>query len=117
MIDIMSHLQQYVPTYSVTSELTDPDSNETIPGVADYFHYILFGRDQLTVERATGSKNKRINECRGLERLEGLRPVIEDWHSKVCLLKVIEKLTMECYVLKNIYRPYEKHFINIFRSR
>uniref|UniRef100_A0A1X7SUX2 DUF6589 domain-containing protein n=1 Tax=Amphimedon queenslandica TaxID=400682 RepID=A0A1X7SUX2_AMPQE len=46
----------------------------------------------LTVERATGSKNHNVNEWRGIDRLEGLIPVVEDWHAKVCLLKAIWKL-------------------------
>lgn len=54
----------------------------------DKFHYLLFGGDQLTVERAHGSKKCRSNEIRGLDRLEGLIPVVEDWHAKVIFLKV-----------------------------
>lgn len=88
MIDIMLHLQQYVPVYSEAIELTVPDENEDLQLTTDKFHYILFGGDQLTVERASGSKRTRSNECRGIDRLDGLTPVIEDWHAKVCLLKV-----------------------------
>ena len=51
------------------------------------FH-LLFGGDQLTVERATGTKELNDNEWRGLDRLEGLLLVVEDWQAKVCLLKV-----------------------------
>lgn len=35
-----------------------------------------------------GAKKERNNENRGVDRLEGMIPVIEDWHAKVCLLKV-----------------------------
>jgi L1 cell adhesion molecule like protein len=96
MIDILSHLQKYVPVNSEEVELNDqePDDvdvdvdDEQVKVVIDKFHYILFGGDQLTVERATGSQRVRSNECRGIDRLEGLIPVVEDWHAKVCFLKV-----------------------------
>lgn len=59
----------------------------------DRFHYILFGGDQLTVERDMGCKEHNDNEWRGLDCLEGLLPVIEDWHAKVCL----NYFAHECY--------------------
>ena len=42
----------------------------------------------MTVARFRGSQQVRSNSERGLDRLEGLQPVIEDWHAKVCLLGV-----------------------------
>ena len=57
------------------------------------FHQILFGGDQLTVARARGSAAIRSDHvtsiCTRKDRLEGLVPVVEDWHAKQCLLKVI----------------------------
>lgn len=88
MTDILAHLHQYVPVKSDEDEVVDPDDGETIKVVVDHFHHILFGGDQLTAERATGAKRSKSNECRGLDQLEGLVPVIEDWHAKVCFLKV-----------------------------
>ncbi len=46
------------------------------------------GGDQLTAARARGSHRVRCNAERGKDRLEGLQPVCEDWHAKVCLLGV-----------------------------
>ena len=66
--------------------MTDLFDGKEIQLMLDQFHYILFGGDQLTVERATGSKQERNNESRDKERLEGLVTVVEDWHAKVCLL-------------------------------
>ena len=88
MVDIMTHLQQYVPTQSTVSDVSDPKNDEEFQVTLDKFHYILFGGDQLTVERAMGAKKERNNENRGVDRLEVMIPVIEDWHTKVCLLKV-----------------------------
>lgn len=92
MIDIMSHLQeQYVPSHTSTEKVHNELKDETFTAYLDTFHHVLLGGDQLTVERAMGSKKERCNEVRGTERLEGLIPVIEDWHAKVTLLKV-------CYI-------------------
>ena len=56
----------------------------------DYFRidFLLIGGDQMTAARTRGSKRIRSNSLRGKERLEGLVPVVEDWHAKVCLLGV-----------------------------
>ena len=40
------------------------------------------------VERARGSQRISDNSKTGVERLEGLSPVVEDWHAKMCLLEV-----------------------------
>ena len=84
----MSHLQQYVPTNTTEDEIHNPLTNESFKVFLDHFHYLLIGGDQLTVERAIGAKKERSNEKRGVDRLEGLLPVIEDWHAKVASLKV-----------------------------
>lgn len=89
MVEVLKHLQQYVPTKSEEVEIEDPDDGEIVKVSVNQFHYLLFGGDQLTVERSTGAKNSMNNENRSVDRLEGLVPVVEDWHSKVCLLKVI----------------------------
>lgn len=84
----MEHYQQYVPINSTEDHYTDPSNGDVIDIHIDDFHHILFGGDQLTVERARGSQKVRSNSERGRERLEGLQPVVEDWHSRVALLKV-----------------------------
>ena len=53
----------------------------------DYFCGPLFGGDQLTVARAIGAQRIRSNSD-GAGCLEGLIPVVEDWHANVCLLGV-----------------------------
>lgn len=82
MIDIMENLQQYVPLEAEVEKLL-------IPGIgkrevhADTFHHVLFGGDQLTAKCTRGSKHVCSNSLRGKDRLEGLKPVVEDWHVKV----------------------------------
>ena len=58
----------------------------------EVYHQILLGEDQLTVAYARGSVAVRADHithvCSRRDRLEGLLPVVEDWHAKQCLLKV-----------------------------
>ena len=42
----------------------------------------------MTAARIRGSKTIRSNSQRGIKRLDGLLPVVEDWHAKGCLLTV-----------------------------
>ena len=46
------------------------------------------GGDQLTAARVRGSHTSMRNNLRGLDRVEGTQPVVEDWHAKGCLLSV-----------------------------
>lgn len=46
------------------------------------------GGDQLTCERQVGSKRHMMCGNTGIEQLEYLEPVTEDWHGLVCMLKV-----------------------------
>lgn len=62
MVAILSHLQQYVLVRSENEELVDPDDGKVFQLSANYFHYVLFGGDQLTAERATGAKRSKDNE-------------------------------------------------------
>lgn len=88
MKSILAHLEQYVPVQSDSDIVSDPATDMEMKVFIDRFHYLLFGGDQLTVERATCTKEHNDNEPRGLDRLQGFLPVVEDWHAKVCLLTV-----------------------------
>ena len=66
MIEIMENFHQYVPTKSVGS------SRE-------------IGGDHLTCARARSAKHHRQDSATAVERMEGLLPVVEDWHTKMCL--------------------------------
>lgn len=86
----MNHLHQYIP--SVT-KCTVPGSDEEVEIVEDTLHTVLFGGDQMTAARARGSQRIRTNSEHGKDRLEGLKPVCEDWHAKFCLLGVCKITT------------------------
>ena len=76
MVDIMNHNQQNVKKDSSKVVLTNPEIGVDLTLYENKFHYILFGGDQLTVERARGSKRVRSNSIRGRDHLEGLLPVV-----------------------------------------
>ena len=88
MVEIMKHIQKYVPTITSEKKVVVPVSSEEVAVVNDSFHKILLGGDQLTVARIRSSQHIVKNSERGLERLEGLTAVVEDWHAKQCLMQV-----------------------------
>ena len=99
MIAIMEHLQQYVPLETETSTINIEGVGEKEVH-ADRFHHVLFGGDLLTAKRARGSQHVRSNSLRGKERLEGMKPVVEDWHAKVCLLGVSLHYIYRCVLFQ-----------------
>lgn len=53
-----------------------------------HFFSILIGGDQMTAAMVRGSQRIQSNSERGLDRLQGLVGVMEDWHAKQCFLEV-----------------------------
>ena len=51
-------------------------------------HQLKFGGDQLTSARARRSQEARLNSDTCLGKLQGLKPMAEDWHTSVILLTV-----------------------------
>ena len=49
----------------------------------DHFSHVLLG-DQLTVARIRCAQRIQRNSYNGRHRVEGLVPVVEDLHAKVC---------------------------------
>ena len=98
MIEIMSHLHQYVPMKPSTNMVYIPTTNEIAMEESAIYQSILFGGDQLTVARARGSITAMANSTTPIKRLEGIIPVIEDWHTLVVLLQV------------------NKHFDNLYQN-
>ena len=90
MLDIIKTLHKYVPMIEKTSrEVVEVDGvEEEITVQNQKFRSILFGGDQLTVERVRGIQAVRDNSDNASDRLEGLVPVCEDWHARMCLYKV-----------------------------
>lgn len=87
MCKILESVQEYVPSQSKEVQYTLPNGDE-VRYSDKHIHKTLFGGDQLTVARARSAQNIRCNEETATKRLEGLIPVVEDWHTRVTLLKV-----------------------------
>ena len=93
MVEILDSIHKYVPTKRTTQEFDVPHGDE-VTGIehvsvqVDHFHHILLGGDQLTVARIRGAQSVRNNSENGRSCLGGFIPVVEDWHTKMCYLKV-----------------------------
>ena len=83
----MEELHKYVPANKKPASLTLPDGSSLDYEDTRFFN-VLFGGDQLTVARARGAKALRANHETATDRLEGLSPVVEDWHARQTLMKV-----------------------------
>lgn len=57
----------------------------------DNLRRILFCGDQLTVERARGCQEARVNSDSTKEALLGLEPAIADWHAEANFLQVSKR--------------------------
>lgn len=87
-MEILEHIHQYVPANEVQRELVDPETEEVMTIEDHSFVTTLVGGDQLTTARARGALLIREDCDLGKDRLDGLLPVTEDWHAKLCLMKV-----------------------------
>ena len=87
MSKIMDALHAYVPTHASEGQLTLPNGSDLSFDDTTFFK-ILIGGDQLTVARVAGVQTLRMGHATTLDRLEGLIPVVEDWHTRVILLEV-----------------------------
>ncbi len=87
MVDIMDDIHKYVPTVSSKVEVDVPGAeNETVELDMDQ-SVPLYPDGRRSVDCSTCSRYCSNSE-RQKERLEGLVPVCEDWHAKMCLLGV-----------------------------
>ena len=84
---ILDHYMTLVPSVPSECEVLLPNGSNILVDNTQ-FHSILFGGDQLTVARIRGTKALRDTEENPVHRLEGVTPVIEDWHARMALLKV-----------------------------
>ena len=94
MVEIMSHLHQYVPATEHTKTVFVPSTGEMVQVKHAVFNKIFVEGDQLTVVRARGSQNVMDNSISPSFRMHGLIPCIEDWHTKLSLLGVSKSCEM-----------------------
>ena len=96
MVEILDELHKYVPTKQTTQEFEvvhEEDKVEHLSLKVDHFHRILLRGDQLTIARVCGCQRIRNNSENGRACLEGFFPVIVDWHTKMCYMKVSHPLS------------------------
>ena len=110
MVDILDELHKYVPMVKTTEtfDTAGPSGSWEVAEIdVCHFHHILIGGDQLTVARVRGSQRARRNSNNGKSRFEGFVPVIEDWHTKMCAMKVsvCALVTTVCLVQLSLISP------------
>lgn len=88
MIKILQHVQQYVPTVQREENIFIPSLDQYVLKSSTVQHQVLFGGDQLTVARVRGAQLAMCNSNDSVKRLQGLVPVIQDWHTEVVLAEV-----------------------------
>lgn len=64
------------------------ESAFSLTAFADRFHYVLLGGDMVTAKMVRGFQGTHGNLNRRRDHLEGLLPVVEDWHAKMWLICV-----------------------------
>ena len=78
IVDILTHLQQYVPKVESHTVVKVPNTEKHEVMVTERLHHLLIGGDQLTAERVRGAQSMRQNSTHAMGRLEGYIPVSED---------------------------------------
>jgi hypothetical protein len=104
MITILEELHKYVPQVTQEVSITTTESYSRTKSVTMVYP-ILLGGDQLSTSRARSAKATKRTEKPYAERLDGLVPVFEDWHTRVTLISVrqhdIVPLCMCCHYIFN----------------
>ena len=91
MLDILKFLhEKYVPTVEKTVEYNIPSIQTTETIKTAYYHKIIVGGDQLTACRIrTCNCQEAMKNADDVHwKVDGIIPVIEDWHAMMCLLLV-----------------------------
>ena len=101
MSKILDHLMKFVPTLPKEGEISLPDASKVTFDDTRFFK-ILLGGDQLTAARVRGTQALRVTQDKACDRLHGLIPVVEDWHSRMALVDVSNLLQFGFFVIVNI---------------
>ena len=71
MIEILQHVQMYVPSNTVEKELILPNK-EILKYTEEHYAVTLLDGDQLTVARSRGAQKIRSNSIKSENKLEDL---------------------------------------------
>ena len=88
MVDIMTHMHQYVPIIQSLEEVYVPSLDERVEFYKARSFPIIVAGDQLTSARARSAKKAKCNADSPTSRFESLIPTPTDWHTKQALLGV-----------------------------
>ena len=88
MIDILSELHQYVPSFDYGENLYELLSGHSLKVPQTKVKRNLIGGEQLTAARVGGAKKSRANSLSVATRLEGLEPTAADFHILLNMLDV-----------------------------
>lgn len=88
MVDIVTHLHQYIPVYEYSKTFQVPGTGDEVEVLDASLHRIFFGGDQVTAARARGAVRAKMNSLSPVTQLAGIIPCAEDWHTKLNLLDV-----------------------------
>lgn len=86
MCMIMKHLHKYVPSQSHKTTFHLPDQDFVTE--ENFHHRILLGGDQLIVCPSRSAQFIQRRDDTAAERYGRLVPVIEDWHTRLTLMRV-----------------------------
>ena len=84
MVDILDVYKKYIPCKNVI--LSEPIPDTDITEDVEYVCTLIGG--DYSVPCAGGVQHIRRTYELEMHRLDGMLPVAEDWHAKVCLLEV-----------------------------
>ena len=79
MSKVMEHYMTYVPTVEAKGHLV-LSNGDSLEFDDTRFFSIFFGGDQLTVVHMRGTQALQDSHDKPTDRLEGLIPVVKDWH-------------------------------------
>ncbi len=105
MLDILKAVHKYVPMIERTTsvKVVVDEVEEEVRVLQQDVQPVLFGGDQMTIERGRSIQNVLSNSDNAAARLEGLTPVVEDWYTIMCLYKVL--CVCVCVVCSLVPRP------------
>jgi L1 cell adhesion molecule like protein len=87
MCKILERHQLYVPSISSQTSVTLPNGEVHKMTTTEMLE-MLFTGDLLTVVRARSAISIRASHDTTKDQLRGLIPTVEDWHSRMTLMKV-----------------------------
>ena len=110
MLDILQHLQKYVPSITKQAEIAMHTGEPLVVDVIDH-HEILLGGDLLSSFRAR--EVQRIMEFSDQPslRCDGLLPISEDWHTRLCLLEVSYNYELCLLIIIIMYMQQSKRYM------